>query len=94
MERLLLSKPSGTEVSFLSNKGRACLTATRYWSHAALGCLHRLIAVEEWLTIKSGEESANSFEKPLAALDLFILEERAEGDPDDVSTGSGILLLC
>lgn len=63
---------------------------SRYWSHAVLGCLHRLIAVEEWLAIKHAsmpyvQESSLSYERPLAALDLFILEEQREGDVDDVS---------
>lgn len=34
--------------------------------------------------MKVGGYDANSFERPLAALDLFILEERTEGDVDDV----------
>jgi len=43
-------------------------------------------AVEEWLDLKSGQAYVESFEKPLAALDLFILEEQATGDIDDVSS--------
>ena len=62
----------------------------RYWSHAVLGCLHRLIAVEEWLAIKQAcmphvQESSLPYERPLAALDLFVLEDRRDGDLDDVS---------
>jgi hypothetical protein len=49
--------------------------------------------VEEWLAIKEASlanrpESPPSYERPLAALDLFILEENREGDIDDVSTPS------
>ncbi|KAI1608709.1 F-box protein 21 [Exophiala viscosa] len=58
--------------------------AQKYWSHAALGCLHRVTAVEEWLDLKAGRAYVDAFEKPLAALDLFILEEQATGDTDDI----------
>jgi hypothetical protein len=49
--------------------------------------------VEEWLAIKEASlayrtDSPHSYERPLAALDLFILEENREGDIDDVSTPS------
>lgn len=45
--------------------------------------------------MKSAEEDATSFERPLAALDLFILEERADGDTEDVSYPSSVLTaLC
>ena len=57
----------------------------RYWSHAALGCLHRILAVDEWLAIKAGGAGADSFEMPLAILDLFVLGENEHGDIDDVS---------
>ncbi|KIV96654.1 hypothetical protein PV10_00492 [Exophiala mesophila] len=66
--------------------------AQRYWCHAVLGCLHRLMAVEEWLALRSQSEetpsstSSTSFERPLAALDLFILEHRPEGDIEDIYT--------
>lgn len=58
---------------------------SRYWSHAVLGCLQRLLAVDEWVAIKTGRNDATPFERPLAALDMFVLEERGEGDIDDVS---------
>jgi hypothetical protein len=44
-----------------------------------------MLAVEEWLTLKYGEETTNSTERSFGALDLFILAERREGDVDDVS---------
>ena len=55
------------------------------------------MAVEEWLALRSSSEetssstssqSSTSFERPLAALDLFILEQRPEGDIEDVSSAS------
>ncbi|KIX01135.1 uncharacterized protein Z518_10201 [Rhinocladiella mackenziei CBS 650.93] len=58
--------------------------AQKYWSHAALGCLHRFLAVQEWIALREGGQDPYAFEKPLAALDLFILEEHAEGDMDDI----------
>ncbi|KAK4946536.1 hypothetical protein LTR10_014388 [Elasticomyces elasticus] len=45
----------------------------------------KVTAVEEWLDLKSGRDYFDSFEKPLAALDLFILEEQTTGDTDDIS---------
>ncbi|ETI25274.1 hypothetical protein G647_04649 [Cladophialophora carrionii CBS 160.54] len=59
-----------------------CL-AQRYWSHAALGCLHRLMAVREWTAVKQ-RDSVNSYERSLGAFDLFILEEQLEGDLSDI----------
>ena len=50
-----------------------------------------MTAVEEWLDLKSGRDYVDSFEKPLAALDLFILEEQATGDINDVSRSLKIL---
>ncbi|EXJ95683.1 hypothetical protein A1O1_00806 [Capronia coronata CBS 617.96] len=58
--------------------------AQRYWSHAILGCLHRLLAVEEWVRLRAHGEATIPFEGPLAALDMFVLEERPEGDMDDI----------
>ncbi|KAK5561033.1 hypothetical protein LTR46_001343 [Exophiala xenobiotica] len=58
--------------------------AQKYWSHAALGCLHRILAVDEWLAIKASGAGADSFEMPLAILDLFVLGENEHGDIDDV----------
>jgi F-box protein 21 len=44
-----------------------------------------MLAVEEWLTLKYGEETVNSTERSFGALDLFVLAERREGDIDGVS---------
>ncbi|KAJ9611606.1 hypothetical protein H2200_004790 [Cladophialophora chaetospira] len=57
--------------------------AQRYWSHAALGCLHRLIAVQEWTAVTQ-RETVTSYERSLGAFDLFILEEQLEGDMTDI----------
>jgi F-box protein 21 len=59
--------------------------AQRYWSHAALGCLHRLSAVQTLMACQSLADTSVSLESSLSAFDLFILGERIEGDPDDVS---------
>ncbi|OAG44034.1 hypothetical protein AYO21_01886 [Fonsecaea monophora] len=58
--------------------------AQKYWSHAALGCVQRLIAVEEWKDIPPGEYRADSLERSLSAFDMFILEEKAVGDMSDI----------
>ncbi|KAF7504116.1 hypothetical protein GJ744_002685 [Endocarpon pusillum] len=58
--------------------------ARRYWSHVALGCLHRSLAVQEWAALKDGEQQDGSFEKSVGALDLFILDDAREGDIDDI----------
>ncbi len=58
---------------------------SRYWSHVALGCLHRSLAVQEWAALKYGEQKADSFERSVGAFDLFILDDAPEGDIDDVS---------
>ena len=43
-----------------------------------------MLAIEEWLNLKYGEESADATEKSFAALDMFVLGEREDGDIDDV----------
>ncbi|KAL2404003.1 hypothetical protein ABEF95_001291 [Exophiala dermatitidis] len=59
--------------------------AQKYWCHATLGCLHRLVAAEEWAPMDAEPDPRNDqYERPLAALDMFIIDERAEGDIDDV----------
>jgi hypothetical protein len=45
------------------------------------------------LAIKNGADPDN-LERPIAALDLFILEERPEGDIDDVSLQPPLLRVC
>lgn len=58
------------------------------------------MAVEEWLALRAQSEdpssspSSSSFERPLAALDLFILEQRADGDIEDVSSPIPITSHC
>jgi F-box protein 21 len=59
--------------------------AQRYWSHAALGCMHRLAAVQTWMACQGQPDTSASLESFLSAFDLFVLRERLEGDPDDVS---------
>lgn len=41
--------------------------------------------MDEWVAIKAGGAGADSYEMPLAILDLFILGESEHGDIDDVS---------
>ncbi|KIY02788.1 uncharacterized protein Z520_01253 [Fonsecaea multimorphosa CBS 102226] len=58
--------------------------AQKYWSHAALGCVQRLLAVEEWTTIKAAEHYPDAVERSLSAYDMFILEERPQGDMSEI----------
>ncbi len=60
----------------------------------ALGCLHRSLAVEEWGALKYGYHKDDSFERPVGAFDLFILDAAPEGDLDDVRAGSPGSLSC
>lgn len=53
----------------------------------ALGCLHRSLAVAEWASLKYGDQNDDSFERPVSAFDLFVLDDAPEGDLDDVSAG-------
>ena len=70
--------------------GGTCIAATiqssayslRYYSEAILGCLHRDLAISEWLDLKRG--LPGPLERALAAFDLFILQDR-EGDIFQVS---------
>lgn len=65
-------------------KWNANADLARYWSHAVLGILHRYMACEEWAYLKHRPSTPNATERSLAALDMFVLGERAEGDIDDV----------
>lgn len=61
--------------------------ALRYWSHVALGCLHRTVALEQWIGIRDGAGSDDGEDvvvRALAALDLFVLDQEEKGDVDDV----------
>ncbi|MCJ1398660.1 hypothetical protein MMC11_001861 [Xylographa trunciseda] len=58
--------------------------ARRYYSDAALGCLHRIMAIKEWLSLQKDEENI-SLERALGAYDMFVLHDR-EGDFDEIST--------
>ncbi|EXJ73274.1 uncharacterized protein A1O5_03034 [Cladophialophora psammophila CBS 110553] len=58
--------------------------AQKYWSHAALGCVQRLVAIEEWTAIRATGDYENAVERSLAAYDMFILGERPEGDISDI----------
>jgi hypothetical protein len=42
-----------------------------------------MVAIEEWLSLKYGEDTADSTERSFAALDMFVLGERSDGDIDD-----------
>ncbi|EAS36782.3 hemimethylated DNA binding domain-containing protein [Coccidioides immitis RS] len=56
--------------------------ARRYYSNAALGCLHRSIAISEWSRVRNGEDIP--LERALGAFDLFVLEA-GTGDLEDIS---------
>jgi F-box protein 21 len=58
--------------------------AQKYWSHIALGCLHRSLALDEWQNLKFRDENDDSLERAVGAFDMFILEERESGDLDDI----------
>lgn len=58
--------------------------AQKYWSHIALGCLHRSLALDEWQNLKFRDENDDSLERAVGAFDLFILDERESGDLDDI----------
>ncbi|RMZ77761.1 hypothetical protein DV737_g4205, partial [Chaetothyriales sp. CBS 132003] len=67
------------------SEGQEYHLAHRYWSHVALGCLNRKIAVEQWQRLDSlDEEAPNGTELSFAALDMFILGERRQGDINDI----------
>ena len=51
-----------------------------------LGILHRYMACEEWQYLKHRPNTPNATERSLAALDMFVLGQRDEGDIDDVRT--------
>ncbi|KAJ5110731.1 hypothetical protein N7532_001266 [Penicillium argentinense] len=55
--------------------------ARRYYASALLTCLHRSIAIPEWVKLRRGE--AVSFERALGAFDLFI-PESGYGDLDEI----------
>lgn len=59
-----------------------CL-ARRWWSEAALGLIHRRMAIETWLKVANGEESV-TLEQALGAFDVFTLGTR-KGDFDDIT---------
>lgn len=58
--------------------------AQKYWSHIALGCLHRSIALDEWQNLKFRDENDDSLERAVGAFDMFILDERESGDLEDI----------
>ena len=61
----------------------------RYYADAALGCLHRVMAIKEWSKFQ-GPESV-SLEKALAAFDMFVLHDRT-GDVEEVSRMATLVL--
>ena len=70
--------------AFYNSANTGMHLAQRYWSHAALGHLHRYMACEEWAYLKHRPETPNATERSFAALDMFVLGERREGDIDDI----------
>ena len=59
--------------------------ARRWYSAAALSCLHRTIAIEQWLYLRNASEEETSLEKVLGAFDMFAIQD-GPGDLDDIST--------
>lgn len=57
---------------------------TRYWSYITLGSVQRHIALEEISRISSSKHDDHPYERALAALDMFVLDEQERGDVDDV----------
>ena len=56
----------------------------RYWSHAALGCVNRYAATQEWAYLKYRDHVENETERSFGGLDLFVLGDRETGDINDV----------
>lgn len=56
--------------------------ARRYWSEAALNCIHRSVAINEWRLLR--ENGTGSLERALGAYDLFVLGTR-RGDFADIT---------
>ena len=59
--------------------------ARRWYSGAALSCLHRSIAIEQWLKLRNALEGDTPLEMALGAFDMFTIQDEY-GDLDDIST--------
>ncbi|RMZ91811.1 hypothetical protein DV736_g945, partial [Chaetothyriales sp. CBS 134916] len=67
------------------SEGQDYHLAQRYWSYVTLGCLNRQVAIKQWQQLDSlDEEAPNGTELSFAALDMFILGERRQGDINDI----------
>lgn len=69
--------------------------ARRYFAHAALDAIHRHIAVEQWVYLKTVESESDThnpleLEKALGAFDMFVLHGQP-GDIDDITHCLGAL---
>ena len=58
--------------------------ARRWYSGAVLSCLHRCIAIEQWLGLRNAQEEKVSLENALGAFDMFVIEN-GHGDLETTS---------
>ena len=58
--------------------------ARRWYSGAILSCLHRCIAIEQWLSFRNAQKEKASLEHALGAFDMFVIED-GDGDLEDIS---------
>ena len=76
----------GASPSTEIDAGHAKLTLeSRYYGDAVLGCLHRRMAIEQWMELRNGHEL--DLERALTAFDMFVLHD-GEGDFNDVNEDS------
>ncbi|CAI6093292.1 unnamed protein product [Clonostachys chloroleuca] len=69
--------------------------ARRYFAHAALDAIHRHLAVEQWISLKTMESESDThnpleLEKSLGAFDMFVLHGQL-GDMNDITQCLGAL---
>ncbi|TLD17827.1 uncharacterized protein PgNI_00469 [Pyricularia grisea] len=57
--------------------------ARRYYANAALGSIHRSMAVKEWSKFQQPYSGPRPLERALAGFDMFVLHDQ-EGDIDDI----------
>lgn len=65
------------------------LCGKRYYARALLTCLHRSIAIPEWVKVRRGEPV--ELERALGCFDLFV-PGKEYGDLDEVSVHPGGIL--
>lgn len=65
------------------------LCGKRYYARALLTCLHRSIAIPEWVKVRRGEPV--ELERALGCFDLFV-PGKGYGDLDEVSVHPGGIL--